>query len=116
MGCAASGPVAVDAPAPPPTTTTALALPRVTERLPDLEAGWESWGVDEMLEWARHALRSRPGQSAVAIMVLSETNGTALQLLCETTDPGTGMTSGAELRLQHGSPRFAALLDGALQL
>jgi hypothetical protein len=113
MGCAQSGPIG---PPPLPTdnsnSSTAIVLPSIHNRLPESASGWEQWSIDDIIYWSRMFIKSHPQQSAVAILLLQESNGAILHLLHETAGPNGNIVDSAELRLSHGVPRFGPILDG----
>jgi hypothetical protein len=121
MGCAQSRPIET-----PPTMTTVpppsteIVLPRIRNRLPELDAGWEQWGLDDLMGWARTMIRNKQNQNsqqvhqnAIAIMVLSEATGATIHLLHEGIGRnGEIVGDAAEIRVTHGDTRFSFLLDG----
>jgi len=89
-------------------------LPPITRRLPTVPDDWPSWSLEELTAWARRSLRASPSSSAVGVLFLSEKDGSAvLQLVREAVSARASDADSADLRLVHGRPKFAELMDGA---
>jgi hypothetical protein len=95
--------------------TALVPLPTITRRLSTVPEDWPSWSLEELTTWARRSLRASPASSAVGVLFLSEKDGSAvLQLVRESISARASDADSADLRLVHGRPKFAELMDGAL--
>lgn len=91
-----------------------IPLPSIPNRLPMVPEEWSSWGLDDLSLWARKAVRESHVDcpTAIAILYLSEADGSAaLHLVHEALGVGD-TTDGADLKLKHGKPKFAELMKG----
>jgi len=89
-------------------------LPSIPNRLPMVPEEWSTWGLDDLSLWARKAVREShiDCPTAIAILYLSEADGSAaMHLVHESLGTGDS-TDGADLKLKHGKPKFAELMKG----
>lgn len=89
-------------------------LPSIPNRLPMVPEEWSTWGLDDLSLWARKAVREShiDCPTAIAILYLSEADGSAaMHLVHEALGTGDS-TDGADLKLKHGKPKFAELMKG----
>jgi hypothetical protein len=110
MGQCASVPVGEGLPA----RSAEVNLPIIPNRLPMVPEEWSTWGLDDLSLWARKAVRESHVDcpTAIAILYLSEADGSAaLHLVHEALGTGDS-TDGADLKLKHGKPKFAELMKG----
>ena len=87
-------------------------LPELLGRLQHPGADWEKWSIADLEDWCRVELKSRPHQSAIAILVLSHASGAMLDLVIDSFDPEGGTHSDAALRLKKGDINFKRAAPG----
>jgi len=91
-----------------------IPLPSIPNRLPMVPEEWSTWGLDDLSLWARKSVRESHVDcpTAIAILYLSEADGSAaMHLVHEALGVGD-TTDGADLKLKHGKPKFAELMKG----
>jgi hypothetical protein len=112
-------------------------LPELLGRLQHPGADWEKWSIGDLEDWCaprprpravaraalnshppphtrrcRVELRSRPHQSAIAILVVSHATGALLDLVIDSYDTDGHSSSDAALRLRKGDVEFKSAREG----